>query len=200
MFGIVDRFDGPVRWKNQATTLRDRLAKAGRNCKVGTDDTYREAQQRAAELADLVRGEHVAGAGDITAAGGFGSTNATASKAAGSGDRTWAQVADRTPLMQRMEEATQRRIGPWLADRRTFGGKQAEVIHEAQVVAAMAEIVTRDGYEYADDDEFVAYGRQLREAARELGKAAQGDDYDAARRAAGTMNKTCSACHGEYRS
>ena len=55
LFAVAAEYDGEVRWKDAAPRLRDVFAKAGHNCKVGTDQTFQEAVQRKQDLADLDR-------------------------------------------------------------------------------------------------------------------------------------------------
>ncbi len=181
MFAITAEFDGPVRWKESAAGLRDRFARAGFNCKVGTDASYHEARQRRANLEDLIRGDRV----DT----GPGSTNPD-----------WTDVADRGPLMKRLEQATQDRLSPWLSSRSRFRQQRNHVIHEAQIVAAIAEVITREGYEYWDDDIYLDYARRLGASAAQVDAAAEKGDYERARQAAGEMSKACSQCHEDYRS
>ena len=56
LFAVAAEYDGDVRWKDAAAALRDVFARAGHNCKVGTDQTFQEATQRKQDLADLISG------------------------------------------------------------------------------------------------------------------------------------------------
>ena len=56
LFAVSAEYDGDVRWKDVGRHFRDVFARAGHNCKVGTDQTYQEAAQRKQDLADLSRG------------------------------------------------------------------------------------------------------------------------------------------------
>ena len=56
LFAVAAEYDGDVRWQDAAPTIRNVFAKAGHNCKVGTDQTFQEAVQRKQNLADLVAG------------------------------------------------------------------------------------------------------------------------------------------------
>ena len=82
--------------------LRDLFARAGHNCKVGTDQTFQEAH--AAEAGPgRPRRRH------------RGRKLPQAERKA-----DWAQVADRPPLMQRMNIAHEDRLTKWLANEREF--------------------------------------------------------------------------------
>jgi hypothetical protein len=85
---------------------------------VGTDQTYREAGERKADLADLVTGSRPQVPETDLAA-------------------DWSHVADRPPLMQRMNISHEERLTKWLANERQFTAQRGEVRHEAQLVAAI---------------------------------------------------------------
>src|SRR4029078_10656031 len=57
LFAIIAEYDDKGRWKPDAGTVRDLLARAGVDCKVGTDGSFREARQFKDDLDRLLRGE-----------------------------------------------------------------------------------------------------------------------------------------------
>ena len=180
MFGIAAEYDGPVRWKKQSPAARDAFASAGRNTKAADDNTFKESRQRSEDLDELIRG---------------GSVEFRAS------DRPlkWHDVAERPPLMQRLEIALEKRLRPWTANVQEFRRHQNEVVHEAEIVAAVAEIIQHGGYEYVDDDDYLALCRQLGEHAAAARRAAREKDFDVLQREVGEISKSCSACHEDYR-
>ena len=179
-FAIAAQYDGYVRWKDAAPALRDAFARAGANCKVGTDQTFQEATQRKQDLADLIRG-----------------SRPEATRAERTTD--WSQIADRSPLMERLNIAHQDRLMRWLANERQFEQHRDDIRHEAQVVAAIADVIAREGYDYWDDDQYAAYARELRQAAIDATAAAEHDNYDQARQAIDRATKACADCHDGYR-
>jgi hypothetical protein len=180
LFAVIAEYDGDVRWKEDAPALRDALARAARNCKTGTDQTFAEGAELRTQLDDLIRGERLGG------------------KPAPPPER-WSDVADRPLLMVRMETALQEGISPALSNARDFSRKAVNVQQEAEVLAMLAAIVDREEFEYWDDENFQQHSRALREASRELSRAAAEANYDAARAAAGKAEQACSACHEGYR-
>src|SRR6185369_12192887 len=44
MFGVIAQYDGDVRWKKDAPGLRALYARVASNCKVGTDNSFKEAK------------------------------------------------------------------------------------------------------------------------------------------------------------
>ncbi len=180
MFAIGAEHDSDPRWRDAAPALRDLLSRAGANCKVGTDQSYREAAARAQDLADLVRGGRPAS---------LPTPNAEAQ---------WGDVADRVPLMKRMDEA-EKKLGPMLGSARSLSAEAEDAAHEAQVLAALAQVITQQGFVDAGDETYDGFAHALREAAVDLSGAAEQEDYDRASRAKAKIGQACNDCHELYR-
>jgi cytochrome c556 len=181
MFAIAAEYDGQVRWQRQAAGIREQLARAGQNCKVGTDGSYTEAKARADDLQLLVRGGSVA-------------------SPAAAADFTWPNVAARQPLMKRLEQAQQQTVTPLTANSGEFERHADRLAHEAQLIAALAEVISKEGYEFADDETYLGYAKAMQTSAVSVRDAALQQNYDEARKAAGELGKACTACHEGYRS
>jgi cytochrome c556 len=147
---------------------------------VGTDQTFQEATQRKQDLADLI-----------------GGSRPKSSEAEAKAD--WGQVADRPPLMQRVNIAQQDRLTKWLASKEEFAANRDEIKHESQLVATIAEIVGREGFEFWDDETYAQYARELKQAESEVAAAVELDNFDQARQAIGRATKACADCHEGYR-
>jgi hypothetical protein len=180
LFGVIGEYDQGVRWKEEAPAYRDLFARAGFNCQVGSDQSLREAQGRVQDLAQLIRGSRIEAEAEAP-------------------ESAWPDVADRVPLMQRMEQAHDQRLSKWLASRSEFRGNLDEIRHEAELLAVLAEVVSREGYEFADDEEYAGYADRLREGARGIAEAAASDDFERAGRAAAAVTKACYDCHEAFR-
>ena len=111
----------------------------------------------------------------------------------------WSQVADRPPLMQRLNIAHEERLTKWLANEREFAEHRDDVRHEAQLVAAIADVIGREGFDYWDDEQYAAYARELRQAASDVAAAVEHDNFTKSREAGGRMTKACADCHEGYR-
>lgn len=179
LFDIIGQYDGDVRWKPNAAAWAELFGRAGQNCKAGSDASYKEAKLRAADLAELIRGA------DAEPAGASGQAAA---------DRI-----DRRPLMARLERSQQERVGPWTASAAAYGRHRDELKHEAELLSAIAEVIQRTGYEFAEDEVYRDYARQLQAAAIGLGAATAADDYPQARAASSAANQSCEKCHADYR-
>ena len=181
LFALSADHDDQARWQSVADGLSQLYARAGFNCKVGTDQSFREAELRAQDLADLVRGDRP-------------SVPPVREEKA-----TWDQVADLSPLMRRMEQGIDERIAPQAADARSLKTNADDLRHEAQLLAVLAEIIGQEGFDYEEDETYLGYSHALRDASLKLSQATDREDFAAARQALGNMRKACSDCHDEYR-
>ena len=180
LFAVIAEFDGDVRWKEEAPSLRDRFSAAARNCTAGTDQAFAEAAELKTNLEDLVRGERLGG-----------QPAAAPSK--------WSDFVDRPLLMKRMERALQDQVSPALANSKEFAKRTAGVRQEAEVLGMLAAIIDREEFDYWDDEAFQDQSDALRDATHELRRAAGEGNYEVVRAAAGRAGQSCSACHEGYR-
>jgi hypothetical protein len=180
LFAIAADYDGEVRWKESSAGLRDLFARAGHNCKVGTDQTFNESTQRKQDLADLIAGSR---------------PNLPQAER----EIQWAEVADRPPLMQRLEIAHQERLTKWLANQKQFEENRDDVKHEAQLMAVIADAVGREGFDYWNEEEYAKHIRDLRQAATDVTAAVELDNFEQAQKAINRATKACADCHELYR-
>jgi hypothetical protein len=179
-FGVIADHDEDVRWKKDAATARDLFARAGVNCKVGTDQSFKESQLRVDDLAMMMDGNPPAGKPDRDE------------------DFRWSQVAGRPPLMARLE-AAEKLLGAATASAGEFSKQLDVAFHEAEIVAAIAEVIRRPDFEDHDDDSYLGYAAGMRDAAVRVRDACLKKDYETARSAVGAISKSCNDCHGDYR-
>jgi hypothetical protein len=180
-FAVIAEYDGDVRWKNQALAARDIFAKTGVNCKVATDQSFADSKARADDLIALVRGDTLPAPGNLET------------------KTQWAKVANRPPLMNRLELAQQNRLAVWTANPGDFAKNLDAIYREAQIVAVLAEVIQREGFDFADDNAYKGFARDLEKHALEITEAAKSKNFDQARLAAGELAKACSNCHGSFR-
>ena len=181
MFAIIREYDGEIRWKADGPAARDVFGRTASNCKVGTIQVYNEAKLRKTELEDLLNGSGL-------------------KDRQGEAKAVWTAVTDRSPLMQRLEICHQQRMQPWIGNKGEFKDHSEEMVHEAQLVAAFAEVLKKDGMEDGDDADYAAFCNRMSKAALDIVDAAKRDDYDKARAAVGEIDKCCTDCHQAYRS
>ena len=181
MFGIIAEFDGDVRWKSQSLGIRDVFSRTAGNCKVGSVQAYNEAKLRKADLQDLLGG-------------------ATVAAKANAEDFNWSRVADRAPLMQRLEVAVDERLSPMTSSADEFESNKETILHEAEIVAAISHILTRPQMEDGDDEDYAGYANKMKSGALDLLDAIKLNDSDRAASAVGVMTQSCTECHELYRS
>jgi len=180
-FGVIAAYDQDVRWKKDAAAARDLFARAGFNCKVGTDQSFAESKARLADLEAMLDGGAPEGKPDREE------------------DFQWSQVAARPALMSRLE-AADAAVAATVAGKSDFDRQLERLVHEAEMVATIGEVIQRKDYEYHDDDTYRGHAAAMRDAAVAARDAARKQDYGAARTAVGAIKKSCDACHGDYRS
>lgn len=180
-FGVIAAYDRDVRWKKDAATARDLMARAGFNCKVGTDQTFAESKARLADLEAMLDGGSPAGRPERD------------------DDFLWSQVAGRPALMKRLA-AADAAAATATSTKEAFLRQLEKLVHEAEMVAAIGEAIRQKDFEFHDDDTYRGHAAAMRDAAVSARDAALKKDYDAARTAVGALKKSCDACHGEYRS
>ncbi len=180
LFAIIAEYDAEVRWQKSAAIARDTMARVAANAKVGTTPVFREAKQRILDLDDLIRGSSLVGKPSQE-------------------DVEWAELFDRAPLMERLEQSHEERLSTWLASKAEYSSQRERIVHEAELVAMLAQVLATEGMQDADDDEYKSYCEMLKRAAQEVIGAVKRNDYDAARESAGEIYKSCNECHQLYR-
>jgi cytochrome c556 len=182
LFGIAGEYDGEVRWKKDAPAARDVFARTAANAKVGTSQVFQEAKLRRDELGDLVNGSSP-----------FGGKEAEAKA-------TWKDVCNRAPLMQHLESIWEPRLKPLLADKGQFTANGSKIAHDAEMIAAIGDVLAKNGMADADDDEYQAFCAKLRDGGKAIAEAVKVKNFDAAAAGSGIISKSCVACHENYRS
>lgn len=180
LFQIIAQYDGDVRWKEYALTARDMFARAGFNSKVGTDNSFNEAKNRSQDLEELVRGGSLA----------TSDADPTAS---------WEVIADRPPLMQRLDVGFHQRVKKMTADAGEFNSNAEDILHEAEIIAAIGHAMAQEGFEYHDDEDYVGYCEAMQKAALDVVQAVKNNNPEAGRLASGEILKACDSCHEGYR-
>jgi hypothetical protein len=179
-FGLIAAHDDDIRWQRDAATARDLFARTGFNCKVGTDQTFNESRLRIEDLEAMIQGNPPRGQPEPRE------------------DFRWSQVAGRSPLMQRLEQAADA-LNASVASSAGFKSGADRLFHEAEIVAAIGEVICQPDFEYFDDETYREYAGSMRDAAVRVREACLKQDYEAARAAVGEISKSCDACHGDYR-
>ena len=180
IFAIIREYDDEVRWQRFAGEAQASFERAAANSRVGTIQAYESCKRRKEDLEEMVRG------------GNFPSNE----KAPENLD--WGAVVERTPIMERLEIANEA-LKQLTANKGEFSRELAKLMHESQLVAATALVLTRENMTDADDENYHDFAMAMNQAALEIVQACRNQDYETAARAANKVSQSCNDCHNEWR-
>ena len=180
LFAIINEYDADVRWKRDAAAARDIFSRTASNAKAGNNNVYNESKKRKDELQDILNGAALA-------------------EKAESEDNNWETIADRSPLMQRLEAAQEKKLAKWTSSADAFSEEIEGILREAEIVAAIAEVLTREGMEDGDDETYAGFANLMKRSALDVVAAVKSNNAEQARKATGEIAKACSDCHDNYR-
>jgi hypothetical protein len=181
LFAIIGEFDDDVRWKKIGPAARDAFAQSARNTTAGGNiNTYNEAKKRRDELQDLIGG-------------------ASLDFVAEQPEADWSRVSAVSPLMRRLNLGFEGKMVAWTSSKGEFEANLEDVLHEAELTAALAEVLLKEGMEYWDDEDYMGFAKRLKAGAMEISSAAKLKNYDQASKASGEIRKACTECHEFYK-
>lgn len=181
LFGVIYRYDTDVRWKDDSQALRDNFARAGNNLKAWTDSQKKQVAKLKTDLSDLIQG------------------NKPQLSVGLDGEAPWLEIADRPPLMHRLEVGQSERLAKWSNDADAVKRNADSIVREGEIMAMLARIIQDKSYEFADDDTYLGFAKALEQEARTAVEAAKKGDGAAAGSAIAKMQKACDDCHGGFR-
>ena len=179
LFAVINQHPGEVRWKDQAAAARDLISRTAFNCKAGSTQVYNEAKLRKGDLQDLVAGS------------GLGSKDAEE-------ETDWTMIADRSPLMEYGELLIDA-LEDGARDEGTIKKETDLVKRNSELLALLGEILTQEGMDDADDDDYAKLSRDMAEDGKAVTAALGRGDFDAVRLGVSKIRQKCDACHEQYR-
>lgn len=179
VFAVINEHGGDVRWKSQAAAARDLLARTAFNCKAGSTQVYNEAKLRKADLQDLVSGSGL-----------------TARDAEPEND--WAMIVDRSPLME-YAEALIESLEDASRDEKLVKANPDQIRREAELLSVFGEVLTKEGLDEADDDDYVQFSRHMIEASKAVVAALERGNAGDVRKNVSAVRQRCDVCHNQYR-
>lgn len=180
LFAIIGEYDQEIRWKKFSAEAQVSFEKAAANARVGTSQSYESCRRRLEDLTEMVRGGNFAG------------------RESPPETLDWSNVVDRSPLMERLQEA-QERLKLMTASKGEFTRELASVMQEAELIAAISNVLTLENMTDADDEGYVEFANEMNKAALQIVTACKTNDFDAASRAANATSQSCDNCHSEWR-
>jgi hypothetical protein len=180
LFAIIGQYDGDVRWKQFSGPAQASFERAAANSRVGTIQAYESCKRRAQQLQDMVRG------------GNFSGTDKPAETL------DWSQVVGHSPVMEQLEISYEA-LKQLTARESQFNESMPEVLHLAELIAAMSHTIQQPSMEYGEEEGYVEYARQMRDAAAKVSKSCRNNDFESASNAVNLIGQTCTNCHEEWR-
>lgn len=182
LFGVIGEYDGEVRFKAFGPSARDAFSRVAANAKSsGNENVYKEAKLRKGDLQEVIGGGNPFGGKDAEA------------------KATWNQVCHRSPLMMHLEEIYEPKVKAWCADKGAFTSNSDKLLHEAEIIAAVASVLKKEGLEDATADDYKQWCEQMTKAGRTIADAVKQKNFEAASAAASEIGKARDSCHGTYR-
>ena len=181
LFAIISEYDSDVRWKKDSRVAQLAFSRAAAVSRTGTQQAYQNAKICKEDLTELIRGGNFSG------------------KAPTSPAVDWSQVVDRGTLMELLEDSFAETLKPGTGSKTEMNKKASAILHQANLVAAIGQALTKDGMDEAEEEDYSKYAVEMSKAAMELSAAVKVKDYDTAAAAVNTINQSCSNCHDEWR-
>ncbi|EMI17582.1 secreted protein [Rhodopirellula maiorica SM1] len=178
LFAIINEYSGDVRWKDQAAAARDLIARTAFNCKAGSAQVYNEAKLRKADLQDLVAGSGLA--------------NRDAEP-----ENDWSMIVDRSPLME-YAELLKDQLKQASRDKKSTEENAEAIRRDAQLLAMVGKVLTLEGLDDAEDDEYAMLSNNMSKAATAVATAMESKTYEIGP-LVGAVTQSCDACHEQYR-
>jgi hypothetical protein len=178
LFAIIENYPGEVRWKNSSSAARAAMERTSANTKVGSRQVYDEAKKRLMDLDSLMSG--------------------TPMTAEVKTDIAWENLIDISPIMKLLDWAHNEQISKMAASEDLFKQNQEAIGRYADLVAILGKTITFEKMPNADDDQFVAFAKDMIGQAQQLGMAVKTGNADLARTASGKLGQCCTNCHDSF--
>lgn len=181
LFAINEAYAGEVRWHDDAPAFRELMGKTAAGTRVSTQQAYQMAVQSRDELQQIVRG-------------GRASVSASDEPL-----EDWGTIIDRTPLMTWLESLVSERMRTQSNDETAIKENKEELLKEAELVAAIAQVLVQPEVDEFDDDDYAAHAQSMKQAALQVRSALQVDNFQGVQDAINAIQQSCDDCHGDFR-
>lgn len=178
LFAIIENYPAEVRWKKNAAAARSAMERTAANTKVGSRQVYDEAKKRLSDLESLLSG--------------------TALSAEVKSEIVWENLIDISPIMKLLDWAHNQEISKMTASEALFKQNREAISRYAELVAILGKTVTFENMPHADDDQFVAFAKDMIAQAQQLSLAVKSENAELARTASGKLGQCCTNCHDSF--
>ena len=180
MFGVIREYDAEVRWKADAAVAQKAFEVTAASARVGSEQGFASSKRSLEDLVQVVRGDRFPGKAKPTAT------------------LDWSVVVGHTPVMRRLQ-GLHDEVKAASSNEKEFKKQQPKIIHTTELIALMAEAVQQEGMDYADDEDYAAYAKQMQAAASTAAKASRNNNYEMMSNAVNAVGQSCADCHGDFR-
>ncbi|WP_291169427.1 hypothetical protein [Gimesia sp.] len=178
--GIATEHPDDIGWKKNAKYLRDLAAGISSKQLMRGAKSYREIQVPYEQMIVIMNGSLPAGVPDSE------------------DKKPLSDVASMGDLMKRIDIASK-----WLksnvGNADALKSEKEKVIEEAHLLAAVAKVITTEGYGYVDDKGFLGHANPMMEASLQMVEAAKADNFPEFDKGLTRVYKACTECHSEYK-
>tara|TARA_R110002111_G_scaffold153375_1_gene220141 strand:- start:91138 stop:92238 length:1101 start_codon:yes stop_codon:yes gene_type:complete len=178
--GIVTEHPDDIGWKKNAKHLRDLASKISAEPLMRGAKSYRDIQIPYEQIIVILNGSLPAGLPEAAE------------------KKPLSEVAPMGDLMKRSDIAYK-----WLksnvGNADALKSEKEKVIEEVQLLAAVAKIITTEGYGYVDDKGFLGHANPMSEACLKMVEAAKSDNYPQFDEGLTRVYKSCTECHSEFK-
>jgi hypothetical protein len=177
--GIAQEHSEAISWKDKAQYVRDFGAQLNQSAIGLGKENYDKTKIAYQKLTSVLDGSVPADAGDVPTT------------------RPFNEGASRKGLMKRIERAKD-----WLKQdvnsEAKFKSLSDQIQHEAAILGALGTVITTNGYEYTENDDYQQFAKSLIDGAKDVYGASKEESYDRFKQAIDKINKSCTDCHGLY--
>ena len=107
-------------------------------------------------------------------------------------------IADRSPLMEYAELLIEA-LEDSARDEGTIKKETELVKRNSELLALLGEILTQEGMDDADDDDYAKLSRDMAGDGKSVTAALERGDFEAVRLGVSKIRQKCDACHEQYR-
>ena len=86
-----------------------------------------------------------------------------------------------------------------VANEKQFQSNRDAIQHEANMVAAISEVLTLEGMLDSEEQDYSMHAENMKQAAQDLRSALELGNYQAGSKAVGVIGQACSQCHADWR-
>ena len=180
MFAVIRQYDAKIRWQADAAVAQKSFETAAVAARNGDEQGFASSKRSLEDLVQLVRGDRFPG------------------KAQPPETLDWSAVVGHTAVMRRLQ-VLQDEVKAGSSNENEFKKQQPKLVHSAELIALMAEAVQQADMDYADDEEYVAYAKQMQAAAGAAAKAGRNNNYEKLSNGVNAVGQSCADCHGDFR-